>query len=73
MALVRRVDRDETLLRFQYLVGRADSIEHFEEDHRLRLWSDAEYRGAFDRAGLSVDYDAEGPVGRGLYIGRKAQ
>lgn len=65
------VDGDFANLHFHYLVGSAGRLEHFEEVHRLRLFSDAEYRGAFEAAGLIVAFDPEGPMGRGLYAGAR--
>jgi hypothetical protein len=34
----------------------------------MALFTDEEYRQAFDAAGLSVEHDPEGLIGRGLYI-----
>jgi len=36
----------------------------------LELFSAAESRRAFERAGLEVEHDPEGLIGRGLFIGR---
>jgi SAM-dependent methyltransferase len=44
-------------------------VEQWIEPHRLALWSDAQYRDAFVRAGLDVEHDAHGLIGRGLYTG----
>jgi SAM-dependent methyltransferase len=60
-----------TLIVFHYLVGTREGIEHFEEEHELGLYSDVQYRAAFKAAGLKVECDERGPMGRGLYIGRK--
>ena len=58
-------------LRFHYLVGTADGIEHFSEDHELTLFRQAEYTEALEQAGLCVIYDQSGPPERGLYVGVK--
>jgi SAM-dependent methyltransferase len=57
------------LLDFHYLVATPEGIEHFTEHHELGLFTDAEYQHAFTSAGLDVVHDAEGLIGRGLYIG----
>ena len=58
-------------MRFHYLVGTPDSVEHFTEDHVVGLFTDAEYRSAVEGAGLNVERDDEGLMGRGLYLGTK--
>lgn len=62
-------DGDVSLVSFHYLVATLDGIEHFTETHEVGLFTDDEYRQAFDRAGLSVEFHAEGLMGRGMYIG----
>jgi len=57
------------ILDFHYLVGTPEGVEHFTEHHELGLFTDEQYRAAFTRAGLAVFHDAEGLMGRGLYIG----
>jgi SAM-dependent methyltransferase len=57
------------LLDFHYLVAASDGVEHFTEHHELGLFSDEEYQRAFTATGLDVTYDAEGLIGRGMYIG----
>ena len=47
------------------------SVDHWIEPHRLALWSDDQYRDAFARAGLDVEHDRFGLIGRGLYVGHK--
>jgi SAM-dependent methyltransferase len=61
------------ILDFHYLVATPQGIEQFNERHELGLFTDEEYRAAFTQAGLNVTYDAEGLIGRGLYIGTHAE
>jgi dTDP-3-amino-3,6-dideoxy-alpha-D-glucopyranose N,N-dimethyltransferase len=51
--------------------GGRRSVDHWIEPHRLALWSDDQYREAFARAGLDVEHDRDGLIGRGLYLGHK--
>ena len=51
-----------------YLVATPAGIEHFVENHDPYLFTTDEMRAAFEAAGLQVDYDAEGLIGRGLWI-----
>ena len=64
-------ERDLAVLDFHWLVGTPAGIEHFTERHELGLFSDADYKGAFEAAGLAVEHDREGLIGRGLYIGMR--
>jgi SAM-dependent methyltransferase len=60
-----------SVLTFEYLIGTARRIEHRSEIHKLGLFTDKEYRSAFEAAALEVFHDPQGLDGRGLYIGRK--
>ena len=51
--------------------GAPGSVEQWIEPHRVALWTDEEYRDAFERAGLAVEHDPEGLIGRGLYLGHQ--
>ncbi len=62
------VDGRETVMEFQYLIGRAGAIEHRTEVHRTWLWTEAEYAAAFAAAGLEAVLDEQGLMGRGLWI-----
>lgn len=57
------------ILDFHYLVATPEGVEQFSERHELGLFTDEQYRDAFAASGLEVAYDAEGLIGRGIYIG----
>jgi SAM-dependent methyltransferase len=52
-----------------YLVARPAGVEYFTEQHRLGLFRHEEYVAAFREASVDVTHDAEGLLGRGLYVG----
>lgn len=56
---------------FTYLVGTPGGVEIFSERHEAALFTDEEYRQAFDAAGLIVHHDDYGLIGRGLYIAQR--
>ena len=62
--------RDERIstTEMHYVVATPAGVEHFVEHHELYLFTNDEMRSAFEAAGLTVDYDAAGPTGRGLLI-----
>jgi ubiquinone/menaquinone biosynthesis C-methylase UbiE len=62
-----------SVLRFDYLVGEPSGVSAFSESHALQLFTDAQYRLAFEQAGLSVRNERSDLFARGLYIGQKAQ
>lgn len=57
---------------FHHLIGRSAGVEYLVEPHDVSLFTDNEYLGAFDRAGLSSWHDPEGLEGRGLFVGLKS-
>ena len=66
-----RVKGNLSIMDFHYLVARPGTVEHLTETHTLGIFTDDEYRSAFERAGLTVEYDGEGLMGRGLWIGQR--
>ena len=68
MSISRR-DGNVAVLNFHYMVASSDGVRTFTEAHRLTLFTHEEHMEAFRKAGLRVEYDATGPMGRGLYVG----
>jgi ubiquinone/menaquinone biosynthesis C-methylase UbiE len=57
-----------------FLVATPDGIESFVEVQEAGLFTDAQYRRAFTSAGLAiVQWDPQGPWGRGLYVAQRRQ
>jgi hypothetical protein len=54
---------------FHYLVGQPGGVEHLVEPHVVSLFRDEDYLDAFRAAGLDVEHDPEGLMGRGLFFG----
>ena len=67
-----RVKENLSEIRFHFVVADEAGIEHFEEVHRLGLFSRREYEEALERSGLQVFYEPEGLSGRGVYVGYAA-
>jgi len=65
-----RVEGRLSMLDFHYLIAGPGIVEHLTETHTLGLFTDDEYASALEAAGLSVEHDPEGLMGRGLWIGR---
>ena len=67
-ATVSGVEGPLSTMDFHYLVVTNDGVEHFSEHHEAALFTRAEMTGAFEAAGLVVEHDEEGLIGRGLYL-----
>jgi len=62
---------DRSIMEFHYLVGSAESVEHFTETHDTGLFPRSSYERAFEKAGLEFEFDEEGLFGRGLFVATK--
>jgi SAM-dependent methyltransferase len=60
-----------SVIRYEYLVGEATGVSGFSETHRLQLFTDAQYRAAFEAAGLRPRNERSDLFSRGLYIAVK--
>jgi SAM-dependent methyltransferase len=67
-----RIENGVSVLEFHYLVNRPDGVSQFTEEHRAGLFTTEQHVRAFEAAGLSVDHDPEGLMGRGIYVGARA-
>jgi SAM-dependent methyltransferase len=57
-----------------FLVATPEGIDSFVEVQEVGLFTDAQYRQAFASAGLTcVEWDPEGPWGRGLYVSQRSE
>ena len=62
----------QVTMRFGFSVARADGeVETFVEDHPTGLFTHGEYSAALRAAGIEFDYDPDGLLGRGRYVGVK--
>lgn len=62
---------DISIIDFQYLIVTQDEVVRESERHELGLFEQSDYQHAMEQAGLAVEYDPIGPMGRGLFIGTK--
>jgi ubiquinone/menaquinone biosynthesis C-methylase UbiE len=65
------IEGNVSIFNIHYLVGTPKEVTHFTERHEMGLFTPVEYTSAFQLAGLSVEYDAKGLFGRGMYIAQK--
>ena len=70
MSVSRQLGRI-ALLDFHYLVATPTGVERLFERHEVGLFSEADYRRAFEEAGLRFDRPTESALGcdRSLYVG----
>lgn len=75
VARVHRTRRDGATceLLFGYQTAGPDGIAQHTETHAMGLFSERQYREALEHAALDVEFDAVGPMGRGLLIGRRRE
>lgn len=66
MAIEGRASR----LRFEYLIGRPEGIQHATELHELGLFTTEEMLECFRETGFEATYEPDGPMGRGLFVAR---
>jgi SAM-dependent methyltransferase len=57
------------ILELHHLVATRDGVEHLIDEHRLTLFTEADYESAFRAAGLVVERVASPMPGRDRYIG----
>jgi ubiquinone/menaquinone biosynthesis C-methylase UbiE len=60
---------DVSIIDFEYLIMTFEETIRESERHEMGLYSQEEYESAMRNAGLEVDYDPIGPMGRGLFLG----
>jgi ubiquinone/menaquinone biosynthesis C-methylase UbiE len=65
-----RVEGRATVMDMHHLVHTRRGVEYFVERHELTLFTHDEYVRSLEAAGLEVDSDPQGLIGRGLYFGR---
>ncbi len=66
---VSRTDGPVAVMDLHHMVATPEGVETFVTRHRMGLFADFEYRDALETAGLKVEWDEEGLMGRGLYVG----
>lgn len=62
---------ETVVLEMHHVVGTPEEVESFVEVHELGMFSHDQYLDAFRAAGLEVEHDPEGLIGRGLYFGTR--
>jgi SAM-dependent methyltransferase len=62
---------DRLILEMHHMVATPDGVEHFVERLDMALFPHDAYRSAFAAAGLTAEFDPQGPMGRGLFTAVK--
>ena len=62
---------DVAVFDLRYLIGTPQDISNITESLRLGLFTHEQYMAAFTACNLQVDFDEQGLMGRGMYIGLK--
>lgn len=65
------VDSGCSVMDMHHMVATTEKVEVFTERHVMGLFTIDDHIDAFRRAGLEVEYEPEGLLGRGLYVGAK--
>ena len=60
---------NRTRLEMHHLIATRGGVEHVVEHHEMTLFTDAEYRSAFERAGLAVEVAPSPTADRDRYVG----
>ena len=68
-ATVAGLEETTSIMDFHYLVLTRAGAQRFSEHHEAALFTRDQYTAAFETAGLAVERDEEGLIGRGLYLG----
>lgn len=72
---ITRIKREGRITRLEmhYTIGTPEGVEYFQEVHKVAMWSEDDFRRAFNRAGLEVNFDPAGLSnnGRGIYVAVK--
>ncbi|UCG86400.1 MAG: class I SAM-dependent methyltransferase [Gemmatimonadota bacterium] len=65
------IDGRLSRVHFEYLIGDSRGLRRASEFHELGLFTRGEMTAAFESAGIEVEYDEVGFIGRGLYLGTR--
>ena len=68
---ISKVRGSVSAFEYHYLIGTPDRVQYVIDRGSSGLWTHEEYLEAFRDGGLNVSFDAEGLMGRGLYLGVK--
>lgn len=67
--IVSLIEDGVSILDTHHFIGTDTGVRHISEQHRLGLYTEAQYRDAFDSAGFKIEFDPTGPFDRGLFSG----